>query len=91
MSIANKIKNRTKWLLSYSTNWYYITFFKEPIVKNIEETILELVHSNRSIARYGDGELDLITGKDIPFQKNDVGLVERLKNILIFLIIMRLK
>lgn len=83
MSISTKIRNRTKWLLSYLTNWYYKTFFKEPIVKNIEETILELVHSNRSIARYGDGELDLITGKDIPFQKNDVRLVEKLKNILI--------
>ena len=83
MSIVTKIKNRTKWLLSYPTNWYYKTFYKEPIVKNIEETITELIHNNFSISRYGDGEFDIIFGKDIPFQKYDAMLAEKMKNILL--------
>lgn len=83
MRLINKIANRLKMLYNFIIDNWYKSFFKKPVVMGIEETIIELVNSNRSIARYGDGELDLITGKDIPFQKNDVRLVEKLKNILI--------
>ena len=83
MSFLNKIKNRTMWVASSCVSMFYKVFYKKPIVKNIEETILELVNSNRSIARYGDGELDLIMGGDINFQKNDIRLVQKLKDILL--------
>ena len=54
-----------------------------PNVKNINETIEELVTSNKSIARNGDGEFNLIFGESIPFQKFDIRLQKRLKEILI--------
>lgn len=83
MALISKIINRAKMLHNFMIDSWYKCFYKKPTVIGIEETILELVQSDRSIARYGDGELDLIMGKDIPFQKNDVGLLEKLKHILL--------
>ncbi len=82
MSILTKIKNRTKWAISYPINWFYKTFYQEPVVKGIEDTIVEIIKNNCSISRFGDGEFDIIFGKDIPFQKYDAKLAEKMRNIL---------
>ncbi len=82
MSIATKIKNRTKWLLSYPNHWFYKTFYPKPIVKNIEETLRVIIANNPSVSRYGDGELDIMVGKDIPFQKYDKRLADKMQAIL---------
>lgn len=52
------------------------------LVKSIDETIEQLVTTEKSLVRLGDGEIKLISGKDIPFQTSDVVLAERLKSIL---------
>lgn len=53
-----------------------------PKVKSITETIDKLIESNVSISRFGDGEMKLIAGRDIGFQKASPDLVERLKEVL---------
>lgn len=45
------------------------------------ETIDKLITSEASICRFGDGEFLLMLGKDIPFQKADIALEKRLKEI----------
>lgn len=54
-----------------------------PNIKNIEQTINILINSNKSIARFGDGELSIIDNKGIPFQEYNDVLAKRLKEILI--------
>ena len=58
---------------------YYNKF---PKVKNVQQTIQELINSDKSIIRFGDGELKLIEGNDIPFQKSTKQLSDRLREIL---------
>lgn len=53
-----------------------------PKIKNHRETVDRLVETKQSIARFGDGEIAIIKGKSIPFQKYDRRLAERLKSIL---------
>lgn len=55
---------------------------KRPNIKTAEETINELIHTNKNFVRYGDGEIMVADGKDIPFQKADKELSRRLREIL---------
>lgn len=52
-----------------------------PKIKNPMQTLEELLTSNKSIIRFGDGEFMLIEGKDIPFQLYNADLAEKLKYI----------
>ncbi len=54
-----------------------------PKIKSPFETIEHLINSNNSICRYGDGEFALMLGEDIPFQKADKELQQRLKDIFV--------
>lgn len=83
MSIKTKIKNRIRWLFSYPKSWFYQFAYQAPNVKDIEITINKIIEVSGSISRYGDGELDIMVGRDIPFQKYDVRLATRMKNILL--------
>jgi len=51
-------------------------------IRNDEETWKTVLEKPKSILRIGDGELALIDGKDIPFQKYDRRLAEYLKKAL---------
>lgn len=53
-----------------------------PKINNVMETIRKLSTSDVSIVRFGDGELQLINGIDIPFQKASAKLASRLKEVL---------
>ena len=48
-------------------------------IANPDETILELISNNKSITRFGDGEIDFIYGKGMNYQKYDEKLANRLK------------
>jgi len=63
---------------------YYIdnSKVKRPNLFTPEETIQLLVNSNKSIVRFGDGELYIINGQGLDFQKYDEDLASRLKDIL---------
>ena len=56
---------------------------KYPLVLNKYETLKELINSDKSISRYGDGEFNLTWGESLPFQRHSEKLSERLKEILI--------
>lgn len=82
MRMLNKIKNRLRWLISFPISWYYKLFHPMPRIKSIEETIKETIERKCSVSRYGDGELDIMAGRSIPFQTYNVELAEKMKYIL---------
>ena len=82
MSIFSKIKNRSKWLLSFPKSWIGRIIYGKPIVKGIEETILKIIEGKCSVARYGDGEFNIMFGNSIDFQQYDERLAQKMKDIL---------
>lgn len=54
----------------------------EPHVLSIDETLARLEKNNLSMIRFGDGELSLISGSDLGFQRFDNDLAEKLTHIL---------
>lgn len=56
--------------------------FRAPRIISIDETIDAIVKRRASIARYGDGEFDIIFGRAEGYQKRDLELSKRLKRIL---------
>ena len=51
-------------------------------VKPISETLQYILAHQSSVVRFGDGEIDLINGTSIPYQRYDRELAKRLKDIL---------
>ena len=56
---------------------------KRPMILNADETIKEIFTTNKNIARFGDGEIMVMNGDDIPFQKADKTLTMRLREIFV--------
>lgn len=54
---------------------------KKPTILDVEQSLESLLKSGNSVARYGDGEVMIMGGYDIPFQKYDKKLADRLKEI----------
>ena len=57
---------------------------KSPAIKTVNvmdmrETLAYIQDKSISVARFGDGEVDLMTGQSIPFQDYDEELAQRLK------------
>ncbi|WP_436340812.1 SP_1767 family glycosyltransferase [Lactobacillus johnsonii] len=52
-------------------------------VRSIDETLDRILNKNKSIVRFGDGELYLINKKEIGYQTYDENLSKRLKHILL--------
>lgn len=51
-------------------------------VMSIDETLDKLLRTNQSMVRFGDGEIHIMNGYDIPFQKYDEVLAQEMRNIL---------
>lgn len=51
-------------------------------VHSIEETIDELIHTDKSMVRFGDGEITMIRGRSLKLQKVEPEIIEGLKRIL---------
>lgn len=56
--------------------------FKTLDIKSPDETLQILLETNKSFCRLGDGEIDIIKGKDCPFQKYDAKLAQKMVTIL---------
>lgn len=54
---------------------------KRPTILNADETRNEIFTTNKNIARFGDGEIMVMNGDDIGFQKADKTLTMRLREI----------
>jgi len=77
------LKNKIKKLRLACTSLLYSTFYRRPKVLTNEETIDLILEKKSSIARYGDGEIQLMYGKGIGFQSENIELSNRLKEIAI--------
>lgn len=55
---------------------------KKVTILSIEDSINKLLKERKSIARFGDGELDLILGRKLKFQDYDEKIAQRLSEIL---------
>ncbi len=53
-----------------------------PVVINRHQALEELLNSEKSLARFGDGEFNLIFGNDLPFQEYSKELADKLAKIL---------
>ncbi len=82
MSLFTKIRNRINWILSYPKDWIGRFIYPAPIIKGIEETILKVVEDKCSVARYGDGEFNIVFGNSIDFQQYNERLAQKMKDIL---------
>ena len=64
---------------------YRIGIKKCPIkVHTVEETIDDLIHTNKSMIRYGDGEITMIRGRSLVLQKVEPEIIEGLKRMLAY-------
>lgn len=78
--MKQKIK---KWLAAVYFAMYQKEILKNRIhVNSIDQTVDELLAGKKSLVRFGDGEIKLIAGREIPFQKPDVQLAGKLKEII---------
>lgn len=59
-----------------------VHLMRQPTVIGMSETISTIKNRRASIARYGDGEFDIIFGRTEGFQKKDLELSKRLRMVL---------
>lgn len=62
---------------NFLTKWFY----KRPNIMSDEDTIKYILENKVSISRFGDGEIEIMAGLNLKFQKNDKQLADKLKNI----------
>ncbi|MCR5485681.1 MAG: SP_1767 family glycosyltransferase [Clostridiales bacterium] len=63
-------------------DFFYRAFTKPPIVAGVDETIDAIVKDKNSFARFGDGEIKLVSGIDISFQDATPFVVKKLREVL---------
>ncbi len=80
------MKNKIKEILSNLYYWMYQKkILKNPIrVQTVDETIDELLHTDKSLVRFGDGEITVLRGNDIKLQQTTAEISEGLKRILAY-------
>lgn len=69
-------------LLYFYNNYLRINNKKRPKVLSIPDTIDKVIREELSIIRFGDGEISLLDGLDLGFQKQNFDLSRRLADIL---------
>ena len=80
------MKAIVKRVLSDFVYWLYqVKFLKNRIkVQSVDETIEELLNTNKSLVRFGDGEIVVLKGSDIKLQRTSEEISEGLKRILAY-------
>ena len=73
---------RIKYQIKKSIVYINMKKMPGPLILDNMETVEKILSSNKSLARFGDGELDIINGNKIGFQDSQAKLAERLKEIL---------
>ena len=74
-------KDRIKLILSFPINKFCQLAYKKPSVMSDTQTLNYVLDNECSVARFGDGEFDLMCGIGIKFQKADKTLKRRLNQI----------
>lgn len=82
----NKIRRMFKDVIAYIDYELYIRGIKKMAhnidVMSVSDTIRELRDTNKSLVRFGDGEVAMMRGVSLKLQKQSPELVERMKNII---------
>ena len=92
-TIIQKIRehtpNRVRWTLgpyvAYIAYWFRMHVLGNkaaPKVLSVNDTLDLIIKNNLSVIRYGDGEMSIMQGTDLGFQKADPALARRLKEII---------
>ena len=74
MRVLRAISNRTVWACQGIQCFYAKHFMKAPRILSIDETLDLIISEHYSVSRNGDGELNIMLGRDIPFQTYDARL-----------------
>lgn len=77
--MINRIIRKIKNYIWIARSAYAQRFMNKPVVLSPEETIDLIVDRHCSISRNGDGEIDIMIGRSIPFQDYDVRLAGLLR------------
>lgn len=75
-----RISLRQKRLLRRDVR--YVRRHAPPQVLSIDETLERVAQEKLSVSRFGDGEIKLVAGRDISFQKQSAALSEALSEVL---------
>lgn len=75
------LKNKIKMICKCPKSWFCVLRYSKPKIMNDEKTIDYILENKCSIGRYGDGELYLMNGIGIKFQKSSKELKDRLVKI----------
>ncbi len=76
------VKSFTKDFIHRIIDCIYTIFHKPPVIMTCEETIKHILETNCCVTRFGDGEIKLLKGQNIYFQKADPGIQQAYKKIL---------
>ena len=74
MRLLRAIRNRTIWAWQGILCFYAKFFMKAPRILSVDETLNLIINEGFSVSRNGDGELNIMLGRSIPFQKYDARL-----------------
>lgn len=80
LKILKKIKDRIRWHYLIIRDSVLSKFIKFPQVLSIEESIDKASRNRMSICRFGDGELSLMCGNSLNFQKYDSVLAKKMED-----------
>lgn len=61
---------------------FFVRKHTAPKVLSIDETMEKIIHEKLSVSRFGDGEIKLVAGQPISFQRLEAGLAEKLQKVL---------
>lgn len=80
------MKRKIKDFFATLVYWWYTDVIKKETVKvhTIDETLDELLRTEKSLVRFGDGEIIMIRGKNLKLQKASEEIAEGLKRILYY-------
>ena len=80
------LRRSIKDVIAYIDYWFYQTGIKKmshPIrVMSVSETISELKNSEKSLVRFGDGEVAMMRGVSLKLQNQAPELIDRMKDII---------
>ena len=71
-----------QWRVRFCRDAKYVRRHPAPTVLSIADTIDLVVRDKLSVSRFGDGEIKLVAGRDISFQKMDTELQKKLTDVL---------
>lgn len=83
--MKQNIVNKVNFLVYFA--WKYnispqFRLLKKLKIANSRETIQTIIDNRMSIARFGDGELSLMSGEDTGFQRSNCEIIEKLHKII---------